>query len=134
MIQREVADPVGYVNLWLADASEPADPRRVNAWLDWFDAHKVEAVGFGLITARRGGHDDPVIRIEDLSKVYRLGLVDVQALRGVNLEVGKGEFLAVVGPSGSGKSTMFHILGGLTPPTSGRTRSCATSSTRPPRS
>lgn len=66
VIQREVADPIDYVNLWLADASEPADPQRVNAWLDWFDANKVEAVGFGLITLRRGGHDDPIVRIEDL--------------------------------------------------------------------
>lgn len=66
VIQREVADPVAYVNLWLADASERADPQRVAQWLDWFDAHKVEAVGFGLITLRRAGHDHPVVRVEDL--------------------------------------------------------------------
>lgn len=66
VIQREVADPIDYVNLWLADASEPADPRRVNDWLDWFDANKVEAVGFGVITLRRGGHDNPIVRIEEL--------------------------------------------------------------------
>ena len=60
-----------------------------------------------------------MIEVREVTKVYRAGDVDVHALRGVNLSVGRGEFLAVVGPSGSGKSTLFHILGGLTPPTSG---------------
>ena len=60
-----------------------------------------------------------MIDIRDLKKTYRLGDVDVHALRGVNLSVAQGEFLSVVGPSGSGKSTLFHILGGLAPPTSG---------------
>jgi len=60
-----------------------------------------------------------MIEIRGLTKVYHVGDVDVHALRGVDLSVEKGDFLAVVGPSGSGKSTLFHILGGLTPPTSG---------------
>jgi putative ABC transport system ATP-binding protein len=61
----------------------------------------------------------PIIKVQQLTKTFRVGDVDVHALRGVNLTVAKGEFIAVVGSSGSGKSTLFNILGGLTPPTSG---------------
>ncbi|MBV9404261.1 MAG: ABC transporter ATP-binding protein [Acidobacteriaceae bacterium] len=62
---------------------------------------------------------DPIIRVRGLRKVYHAGDVEVPALRGVDLDVARGEFLAVIGPSGSGKSTLFHILGGLAPPTAG---------------
>ncbi len=66
--------------------------------------------------------DGDIIQIRGLRKVYRVGAVDVPALRGVDLDVKRGEFLSIVGPSGSGKSTLFHIIGGLTPPTSGEVR------------
>jgi hypothetical protein len=76
VIQREVADPMAYVQLWLADAAERADPQRAAGWLDWFDAHKVEAVGFGLITLRKSGQDDPVVRVEDLRQAVQPPLGD----------------------------------------------------------
>ncbi len=66
VIQRETTDPVSYVDLWLADAAQRRDPVRVAAWLDWFDAHKVEAVGFGIVTLRAAGHADPSVRLVDL--------------------------------------------------------------------
>jgi len=61
-----------------------------------------------------------IIQVENVSKTYRIGKVDVPAVRGVSFSVERGEFLSVVGPSGSGKSTLFYILGGLAQADSGR--------------
>ncbi len=62
----------------------------------------------------------PILKTESLRMVYHVGSQDVHALRGVDVEVQRGEFVSVVGPSGCGKSTLLHLLGGLARPTSGR--------------
>jgi putative ABC transport system ATP-binding protein len=60
-----------------------------------------------------------IIKLKNVWKIYKMGEVDVVALRGVNLEIEKGKFLAILGPSGSGKSTMMNMIGSLDTPTKG---------------
>lgn len=65
-----------------------------------------------------GAHN--VVRLVDVTKVFRMGQEEVHALRGVSLEIKAGEYMSIMGPSGSGKSTLFNMIGALDKPTSGR--------------
>src|SRR5213083_2649558 len=67
----------------------------------------------------RMSNDDPILIARNVYKTYRLGRVAVPVLKGVSLEVGRGEFLGVLGASGSGKSTLLHLLGALDRPDRG---------------
>jgi putative ABC transport system ATP-binding protein len=63
---------------------------------------------------------EPILKTENLWKIYRTGKVDVPALRGVDIEIVPGEFVSIMGPSGCGKSTMLHVIGGLAQATRGK--------------
>jgi putative ABC transport system ATP-binding protein len=61
-----------------------------------------------------------IVRVTDVTKVFKLGKIDVHALKGIDLEIVKGDYISIMGPSGSGKSTLFNMIGGLDKPTSGK--------------
>jgi len=61
-----------------------------------------------------------IVRVSQVTKIFQLGKVQVQALQGVNLEIAAGNYISIMGPSGSGKSTLFNMIGGLDKPTSGK--------------
>ena len=72
------------------------------------------------ISELRDSEMNAILHTENLIMTYRIGKMDVSALRGLNLAIRPGEFVSIMGPSGCGKSTLLHILGGLLKPTSGQ--------------
>jgi putative ABC transport system ATP-binding protein len=61
-----------------------------------------------------------IVRVTNVTKTFKLGKVDVQALKGIDLEISRGHYISIMGPSGSGKSTLFNMIGGLDKPTTGK--------------
>ena len=61
-----------------------------------------------------------VVRVTNVTKTFKLGKIDVQALKGIDLTISKGDYISIMGPSGSGKSTLFNMIGGLDKPSSGK--------------
>ena len=61
-----------------------------------------------------------VVRVTGVTKVFKLGKIDVTALKGIDLAIAKGDYISIMGPSGSGKSTLFNMIGGLDKPTTGK--------------
>jgi putative ABC transport system ATP-binding protein len=61
-----------------------------------------------------------IVRVSQVTKKFRLGKIEVQALKGVDLEIAKGKYISIMGPSGSGKTTLFNMIGGLDKPSTGR--------------
>ena len=67
-----------------------------------------------------GTAQENTVRVRNVIKRYEMGTIIVEALRGINMEVKRGEYISIMGPSGSGKSTLFNMIGGLDKPTDGR--------------
>jgi putative ABC transport system ATP-binding protein len=61
-----------------------------------------------------------IVRVTNVTKTFKLGKIDVQALKGIDLQISKGDYISIMGPSGSGKSTLFNMIGGLDKPSSGK--------------
>ncbi len=64
--------------------------------------------------------EDMVVRTREVKKIFQMGKVKVEALRGIDMEIRRGEYISIMGPSGSGKTTLFNMIGGLDKPTEGR--------------
>jgi putative ABC transport system ATP-binding protein len=71
-------------------------------------------------TMTSNNHSRNIVRVSGVTKTFKLGKIDVQALKGIDLEIAAGEYISIMGPSGSGKSTLFNMIGGLDKPTTGK--------------
>jgi len=65
-------------------------------------------------------NNSSIVRVSEVTKTFRLGKIEVQALKGVNMEIDSGKYISIMGPSGSGKSTLFNMIGGLDKPSTGK--------------